>query len=68
MRTKEKKLLPKNKLLVEGAEEKRVIPYLIEANGISTKLQKSGLSALVEWFMQIINQKIHGKVLEMFVY
>lgn len=29
-----KSVPPRNKLLVEGAEEKRVIPYLIEANDI----------------------------------
>ncbi len=34
MAKKGRKLPPKNKLLVEGAEDKRVIPYLIEANGI----------------------------------
>ncbi len=34
MTTKGRKLPPKNKLLVEGAEDKRVIPYLIAANDI----------------------------------
>ncbi|NES75247.1 MULTISPECIES: DUF3226 domain-containing protein [unclassified Okeania] len=34
MATKTRKLPPKNKLLVEGAEDQRVIPYLIEANDI----------------------------------
>ena len=31
---------PRNKLLVEGAEDKRVIPYLIEANDIPWKDKK----------------------------
>ena len=41
------KIYPK-KLLVEGAEDKRVIPYLIEANGISWGENKEEAIVLIE--------------------
>ena len=44
---------PKNKLLVEGAEDKRVIPELIEANGITWEPERG---------KYIVNIEPHGGI------
>ncbi|MDJ0519368.1 MAG: hypothetical protein F6K22_28495 [Okeania sp. SIO2F4] len=55
MATKRRKLPPKNKLLVEGAEDKRVIPYLIEANDISWEDENKNPVVCIDSFDGIKN-------------